>query len=147
MTAPLQRKHRRDGKPRIHYTDEAYIDALDCIWTYVSGLFNVPMEAAVSKRRYQEYVIPRFVFYYMAADLTQATWRQMGNYTGRDHSTAIHGVKVVQDLIDTNKRFAAQMLDIRNALLDFFPNGAVYTVADATYRPRENDWFYALCMA
>jgi len=147
MTAALQRKHRRDCKPRHNFSDETYIDALDTIWTYVAGVYNVPLEAALSKRRYQEYVIPRFVFYYMASNLTQATWRQMGLYTGRDHSTAIHGVKTIQDLIDTDKRFRSKMLDIRNALLDFFPHGSEYNVGEAKYRPRVDDWFYALCMA
>lgn len=147
MTAALQRKHRKDGKPRYQFADETFSDALDCIWTYVAGVFNVPLDAATSKRRYQEYVIPRFVFYYFASDLTQATWRQMGNYTGRDHSTAIHGVKTIQDIIDTDKKFAAKMMDIRSALLEFFPANGGYAVADAKYRPRVDDWFYALCMA
>lgn len=146
MTAPLQRKHRHDGKPRIPYSDSQYIDALDCIWTYIAGVFNVPLEAAVSKRRYSEYVIPRQVFYYFASDLTQASWKQMGRYTARDHSTAIHGVKTVQDMIDTDKKFAARMTEIRNALLDFFPANSVYNVTDAKYRPLQNEWFWGLFM-
>ncbi len=141
MTFPLQRKHRRDGTPRIGYTDDVYSESLNCIWTYVSGVFNVPMDAATSRRRYQEYVIPRQVFYYFASNLTQATWLQMAKYTERDHSTAIHGVKTIQDLIDTDKKFASKMLDIRNGLMDFFPTGSVI---DAKYRPMKNEWFFAI---
>lgn len=101
----------------------------------------MPLDIATSRKRYAEYVLPRQVFYYFASDLTQATWLQMGKYTDRDHSTAIHGVKAVQDLIDTDKKFAAKMLEIRNGLMDFFPTGSVI---DAKYRPMKNEWFFAI---
>lgn len=58
-----------------------------------------------SKVRIRENVNARFIFYHLARKYTGASLKSLGRLTGyRDHSSVLHGIGVMDDLITTNSK-------------------------------------------
>ena len=65
------------------------------------------------KTRKREIVIARQVAMYFAKEYTNMSLKSIGNhFGGRDHSTVIHALTSVSDLMDTDKKFRATMQDL-----------------------------------
>jgi chromosomal replication initiator protein len=61
-----------------------------------------------SKSRLRSNVIPRQVAMYLAKELTNLSLKSIGyHFGGRDHSTVIHAIQTVNDLMDTDKEMKA----------------------------------------
>jgi Bacterial dnaA protein helix-turn-helix len=58
------------------------------------------LERVKKRDRYRELVICRHLFYYLAKYFYGAKLKQIGAVTGVDHATVIHGIKLVNNLID-----------------------------------------------
>jgi len=72
----------------------------------VAEHFEVPVEKLQSKTRKREVVMARQLSMYLAKNYTNSSLKNIGrNFGNRDHSTVIHSVKVVQDLMDTDSLF------------------------------------------
>ena len=70
-----------------------------------------------SKRRARDIVRPRQVAMYLAKDLTNHSYPQIGSrFGGRDHTTVMHAVRKVEDLIAEDKQFADDVGMIRSLL-------------------------------
>ena len=69
----------------------------------VAKTFGIPETLMLSKRRTQDVAIARQVAMYLARTLTSMSLKTIGaEYGGRDHSTVIHAVNVVRDLLKTD---------------------------------------------
>jgi len=74
---------------------------VDEIQKTVARRFNVKVADIVSKRRTQSVVRPRHVAMYLAKTLTTRSLPDIGRRFGkRDHSTVIHAVRKISDLIE-----------------------------------------------
>jgi chromosomal replication initiator protein len=80
--------------------------SVDYIQKTVSEHFKVDLEAMKGKVKKREIVIPRQVAMYFCKRYTQLTLSLIGgNFGGRDHSTVIHALESVEDMMKTDPNF------------------------------------------
>ena len=76
---------------------------ISAINSVVNHTFGIPETVLLSKRRTQDVAMARQVAMYLARTLTSMSLKTIGaEYGGRDHSTVIHAVNVVRDLLKTD---------------------------------------------
>ena len=87
---------------------------LDFIQKTVAEYFEVTIESLKAKTRKKEIVTARQVAMYFAKEFTSHSLKSIGyHFGGRDHSTVIHSVQTVSDLIDTDKKFKASIQELQ----------------------------------
>jgi chromosomal replication initiator protein len=80
--------------------------SVDFIQKTVADYFKVELEAMKSKVKKREIVIPRQTAMYFCKRYTQLTLALIGsNFGGRDHSTVIHALESVEDMMKTDANF------------------------------------------
>lgn len=90
---------------------------IDYIQKTVSDYFKVETESLKAKTRKKEIVIARQVAMYFSKDYTNHSLKSIGyHFGGRDHSTVIHAVQSVNDMIDTNAKFRLSVDELRKKL-------------------------------
>ncbi|MEQ8240702.1 MAG: chromosomal replication initiator protein DnaA [Cyclobacteriaceae bacterium] len=90
---------------------------IDYIQKTVSEYFSVNQDDLKAKTRKKEIVIARQVAMYFSKDYTNHSLKSIGNhFGGRDHSTVIHAVQSVNDMIDTNAKFRFSIDELKKKL-------------------------------
>ena len=90
---------------------------IDYIQKTVSEYYNLDMAQLKDKTRKKEIVIARQIAMYFSKEYTNHSLKSIGyHFGGRDHSTVIHAVQSVNDLIDTNNHFKDSVEDIKKRL-------------------------------
>ncbi len=80
--------------------------SVDFIQKTVVDYFKVSLDQMKSKVKKREIVIPRQVAMYFCKRYTQLTLALIGeNFGGRDHSTVIHALESVEDMMKTDVNF------------------------------------------
>lgn len=80
----------------------------------VAEYFDIPEGEMISKRRSQNFVLPRQVAMRLAQTLTDASLNQIGSaFGGRDHTTVLHSSDKIQKMISTDKKFAEEFARIQ----------------------------------
>lgn len=80
--------------------------SVDFIQKTVADYFKVSLDQMKSKVKKREIVIPRQVAMYFCKRYTQLTLALIGeNFGGRDHSTVIHALESVEDMMKTDANF------------------------------------------
>ena len=83
----------------------------------VSKYFNISIEDMKDKARRKEIVIARQVAMYFSKDFTNNSLKSIGfHFGGRDHSTVIHAVQSVNDMIDTDSIFRKNIKEINRRI-------------------------------
>jgi chromosomal replication initiator protein len=91
--------------------------SVDFIQKTVADAFKVDLEAMKGKVKKREIVIPRQVAMYFCKRYTQLTLALIGeNFGGRDHSTVIHALESVEDMMKTDANFKATVDDLGKKL-------------------------------
>ncbi len=66
--------------------------------------YNLPIEDIKSSKRNKELVHPRQIIMYLCRSMTDSTYKEIASLLGgRDHSTVIHGERVMSDLIEKDE--------------------------------------------
>ncbi|UYZ63244.1 chromosomal replication initiator protein DnaA [Hymenobacter weizhouensis] len=87
---------------------------LDFIQKTCAEYFGVPLDLLKAKTRKKEVVTARQVAMYFAKEHTSHSLKSIGHhFGGRDHSTVIHSVQTVSDLIDSDKSFRNTIAELR----------------------------------
>ena len=87
---------------------------IDYLQKLVTEHFNVSLESLKSKTRKKEIVIARQVAMYLAKQYTNHSLKSIGEYCGgRDHSTVIHAIQAVNDMLHTEHHFKVSMEEIK----------------------------------
>jgi len=87
--------------------------SVDFIQKTVADYFKVSLEQMKSKVKKREFVIPRQVAMYFCKRYTQLTLALIGgNFGGRDHSTVIHALESVEDMMKTDANFKNSVDDL-----------------------------------
>ncbi len=90
---------------------------IDYIQKTVSDYFKVDQDELKAKTRKKEIVIARQVAMYFSKDYTNHSLKSIGyHFGGRDHSTVIHAVQSVNDMIDTNAKFRYSIDELKKKL-------------------------------
>ncbi|MBX2898000.1 MAG: chromosomal replication initiator protein DnaA [Cyclobacteriaceae bacterium] len=87
--------------------------SVDYIQKTVADYFKVGLDQMKSKVKKREIVIPRQVAMYFCKRYTQLTLALIGeNFGGRDHSTVIHALESVEDMMKTDVNFKNSVEDL-----------------------------------
>lgn len=90
---------------------------VDEIQKVVASYFDLSVEDILSKRRTKTVVRPRHIAMYLAKSMTTRSLPDIGRrFGGRDHSTVIHAVTKITELIPTDAVLAEDVEAIRRRL-------------------------------
>ncbi len=90
---------------------------IDYIQKTVSEYFKVDVELLKDKIRKKEIVIARQVAMYFSKEYTNHSLKAIGyHFGGRDHSTVIHAVQSVNDMMDVDSNFKSQVEELKKKL-------------------------------
>ena len=92
-------------KTLSHIVSESEKDVnIDTIIRVVTDHFDVKIGDLKGKSRLRNFVIPRQMAMYLAKEMTALSLKSIGyHFGGRDHSTVIHAIQTINDLMDTDK--------------------------------------------
>lgn len=121
---------RPDQRPIAECTDEELLTELGSrvrprpgvvtiadVLREVSAHFSVRLRDLIRPRRYASIAFPRHVAMYLARELTGASFPMLGrHFGGRDHTTAIHGCRVIERRMRDDGRTAQIVIDLRAKL-------------------------------
>ncbi len=80
----------------------------------VAEFFDVSVAALSEKSRKKEIVIARQVSMFLIKEYTDLSLKMIGQqFGGRDHSTVIHALQSVKNMLDTDKKFRQQFEELR----------------------------------
>lgn len=80
--------------------------SVENIKNLVAKHFDIPVDKLGAKTRLREVVMARQVSMYLAKNYTNSSLKVIGDsFGGRDHSTVIHSLRTIQDLMDTDLLF------------------------------------------
>ena len=90
---------------------------IDYIQKTVSDYFHINLDDLKAKTRKKEIVIARQVAMYFSKDYTNHSLKSIGyHFGGRDHSTVIHALQSVNDMIDTDSKFRYSVDELKKKL-------------------------------
>jgi len=90
---------------------------IDYIQKTVSDYFHVNQDDLKAKTRKKEIVIARQVAMYFSKDYTNHSLKSIGyHFGGRDHSTVIHALQSVNDMMDTDSKFRYSVDELKKKL-------------------------------
>jgi chromosomal replication initiator protein len=91
--------------------------SIELIQETVAGYFNISVEEMKGKRRDKHIVFPRQVAMYIVREETESSLPVIGNaFGGRDHTTALHAIEKITDLVLEDPRLQADLRQIRQRL-------------------------------
>ncbi|MDF1536415.1 MAG: chromosomal replication initiator protein DnaA [bacterium] len=80
---------------------------VDDIQKRVSSFFNVKMSDMKSKKKNKAFILPRHTAMYMTRQLTDLSLPEIGrHFGGRDHSTVLHAVHKLENIVHNDPDFA-----------------------------------------
>ena len=88
---------------------------IDTIQDLVADYFEVTVADLKSKSRKKELVYPRQVAMYFAKEFTNLSLKSIGyHFGGRDHSTVIHAIQTISDLMEQDEAVKETIQKIRS---------------------------------
>lgn len=99
-----------DALKDIIYPDRVREITPDLIIDVVSEHFHVSRDDITSRKRNSEYVLPRQIIMYLCRTMTEETYQNVAAMLNKkDHTTVIHGVKTIEEKLETD-------VDLRNKI-------------------------------
>lgn len=90
---------------------------IDAIQQVVGDHFSVEVDQMKAKTRKRDIVQARQIAMFFAKEMTRHSLKSIGHhFGGRDHSTVIHALNTVGDLVATDKYFKQNVYEIRKRL-------------------------------
>jgi chromosomal replication initiator protein len=87
---------------------------IDFIQKTCADYYDIKLNDLKAKTRKKEIVTARQVAMYFSKEFTNHSLKSIGyHFGGRDHSTVIHAVQTVNDLIETDNTFKAAVTELR----------------------------------
>jgi chromosomal replication initiator protein len=91
--------------------------SIDYIQKVVSEYFEIPVEKLKEKTRKREVVQARQISMFFAKRYTNLSLKAIGqHFGGRDHSTVIHAITTVQDLMSYDRQIKNQVEEIQRKI-------------------------------
>lgn len=102
------------GEIKAHIT-------IEDIQRVVCDYFNIKENSIREKNRKQEVVIARQFAMYLAKEFTNSSLKTIGlHFGGRDHSTVIHAIQTIEDMIKSDKKHSDTLQTLRSKLKIMF---------------------------
>lgn len=78
---------------------------------------RIHINSTRNKCRRREFAVPRMMIMYFAYTYSDCTFRFIGEILGgRDHSTVLHGVRVINNLMTSDPKFRAKVKTIEGKI-------------------------------
>ena len=91
--------------------------SIDAIQREVARYYNIRQTEMHSNRRSRNIVRPRQIAMYLAKNLTNCSYPQIGSRFGdRDHTTVMHAVRKIEDMMLEDRQMADDVVMIRSLL-------------------------------
>ena len=91
---------------------------VESIQNIVASYFNLNLQEMLSARRSRSLARPRQIAMYLAKQHTTNSLPDIGRkFSNRDHTTVIHAVKKINELIDKDEEIRKNVLEIRKKIL------------------------------
>ncbi|MDT8442213.1 MAG: chromosomal replication initiator protein DnaA [Desulfuromonadales bacterium] len=91
--------------------------SIDEIIKHVSNHFSVKISDLKSAKRLKAVVRPRQIAMYLSRQLTSASYPEIGErFGGKDHSTIIHAIRRVEQLMEEDYQIRTTVESLRNSL-------------------------------
>ena len=91
--------------------------SIDIIQETVAAYYNISVDEMKGKRRDKHIVFPRQVAMYIVREETDSSLPVIGAaFGGRDHTTALHGIEKITDLVIEDSRLKSDLRQIRERL-------------------------------
>ena len=91
---------------------------IEDIQKIVVNYYDISNTDFLSARRSRHIARPRQIAMYLSKKLTTKSLPEIGRkFTGRDHTTVIHAIKKIEDLIQKHKKFEFEVQEISNRIL------------------------------
>ena len=91
---------------------------VESIQNTVASYFNLNIQEMLSARRSRSLARPRQIAMYLAKQHTTNSLPDIGRkFSNRDHTTVIHAVKKINELIDKDEEIRKNVLEIRKKIL------------------------------
>ena len=103
-------------KDFINYNNKAI--NIESIQNMVAAHFNLDIQEMLSARRSRSLARPRQIAMYLAKQYTTCSLPEIGRkFSNRDHTTVIHAVKKIEELIKNNNEIKQNIGEIKKKLL------------------------------
>ena len=97
--------------------DDSVPVSIELIQDTVASYFNISIDEMKGKRRDKHIVFPRQVAMYIVREETESSLPMIGAaFGGRDHTTALHAIEKITDLVSEDSRLQADLRQIRQRL-------------------------------
>ena len=94
------------------------IITIEDIQKIVVNYYDISTTDFLSARRSRHIARPRQIAMYLSKKLTTKSLPEIGRkFTGRDHTTVIHAIKKIEDLMQKYKKFEVEVQEISNRIL------------------------------
>ena len=94
--------------------------SIETIQKVVADLYTISVADLKSKKRDQKYVIPRQIAMYIARELTEYSFTEVGNeFGGRDHSTVMHSYDKISSEIKIDSSLEARIQLLMREIKDY----------------------------
>jgi chromosomal replication initiator protein len=90
---------------------------LDEILEGVCNFYGIEVAEVAVPSRQVELVKARQQYCHIAKEATKKSLREIGEKIGRDHATVIHACKQVNNLLETDKAYKAEFLELKEKIL------------------------------
>ena len=91
--------------------------SIEYIQKVVCDYFDLPIEMLKSKTRKREVVQARQISMFFSKKMTKSSLANIGAHCGgKDHATVLHACRTVNNLMDTDKKFKAQVVDLQKRI-------------------------------
>lgn len=105
------------GVVRSFVSNMSYEVSIEAIQQIVCEYFDITIDQLKSKTRKRKIAQARQVAMYLSKKLTSKSLKLIGqNFGGRDHSTVIHACQSVMNLMETNRIFQEDILEIQKQI-------------------------------
>lgn len=87
------------------------------IISMVADHYGMGVDKVTGKSRKREFVVPRQIAMYLAKKFTEESLKKIGYaFSKRDHTTVMHSLKAVADMIDTDETSRTQIAEIEKKI-------------------------------
>lgn len=92
-------------------------NSLESVAKTVSTYFKVPLADLKSKSRNKDIVKARHIAWYLSKKIVDSTYKEIASfYGGRDHSSVIHGVNKISELLKLDSKISKDLIYLENNL-------------------------------
>ena len=104
---------------RPHLDTTTHKPNIQTIQSTIAAHYGISIAELISKKRERKIAMPRQIGFYLARQLTQASFPEIGAaFGGKDHSTVMHGVKKVTESLRGNNQLRMELSFIQKNLND-----------------------------